>query len=74
MRQVDRLEQQRQLRQRKREIPPPDEEMEEEMERPRFAPLNHRESVFAREAEKNFGGINTAPSVFTKTAVFSDMP
>lgn len=72
MRNVDRLEQQRQMRQRKRELPPPDEETEEEMEQPRFVPLNKRKNAFDAGADRTFGGINTAPSVFAKTAVFPD--
>lgn len=72
MRNVDRLEQQRQLRQKKREIPPPDEEMEKEMQRPGFVALNQRRSRFDTAANQTFGGINTESSVFTKTAVFPD--
>lgn len=74
MRNVDRLEQHRQLRQRKQELPLLDEETEEEMASPRFVPLDRRKSVFDSGMDKTFGGINTAPSVFTKTAVFSDLP
>lgn len=72
MRNVDRLEQQRQLRQKKRELPSPDEETEEEIKMPRFVPLNKGKSAFDTGADKIFGGINTAPSVFSKTAVFRD--
>lgn len=70
MRSVDRLEQQRRLKREKRAVPPPDEETEEEMELPRFAPLNLRKDVFDGSAERTFGGVNTAPSVFDRKAVF----
>ena len=70
MRSVDRLEQQKRIRQRKRNLPPPDEEMEEELERPRFVPLNAAKSAFDHDAAQTFGGINSAPSVFDRKAVF----
>lgn len=72
MRTVERLEKQRKLRQHKRNLPPPDEETEEELERPSFVPLNQNKSMFDSGADKTFGGINTAPSIFSKTAVFHD--
>lgn len=72
MRTVERLEKQRKLRQQKRNLPQPDEEMEEELERPSFVPLNQKKSMFDSGADKTFGGINTAPSIFSKTAVFHD--
>ena len=70
MRSVDRLEQQKRIKRQKKNLPPPDEEMEEEMERPRFIPLNERKCVFDGGADKTFGGINSAPSVFDRKAVF----
>lgn len=73
MRSIDRLEQQRRLKQQKKNLPPPDEEMEEEMEFPKFRPLNQSKSAFDENLDKNFGGINTAPSIFEKTAVFSNV-
>ena len=69
MRSIDRLEQQRRMKQQqKKNLPRPDEEMEEELERPRFVPLNKAKSAFDNGADRNFGGINTAPSVFDKQA------
>ena len=64
MRSLERLEQQKQ------NVPPPDEETEEELERPRFVPLNKAKDTFDDGAVKTFGGLNTAPSVFDRTAVF----
>jgi len=68
MRSIDRLEQQRRIKQQKRNLPPPDEEMEEEMEHPKFIPLNKAKSAFDDGPGKTFGGINTAPSVFDRQA------
>lgn len=70
MRSVDRLEQQKRLKRQKQSLPPPDEELEEELAWPGFIPLNRAKSVFDAGADRNFGGINTAPSVFEKTSVF----
>lgn len=70
MRSLDRLEQQKRLKRQKKNLPPPDEEMEEELERPRFLPLNQSKTAFDRSAEKAFGGINSTPSVFDRKAVF----
>lgn len=70
MRSLDRLEQQKRLKRQKRNVPPPDEETEEELERPRFVPLNQTKNAFDDGAEKTFGGINSAPSVFDRKAVF----
>lgn len=70
MRSIDRLEQQKRIKRQKKNLPPPDEEMEEESERPRFIPLNERKSVFDGGAGKTFGGINSVPSVFDRKAVF----
>ena len=70
MRSVDRLEQQKRIKRQKRNIPPPDEETEEEMDFPQFVPLNKTKSAFDGDAGKTFGGINSAPSVFDKGAVF----
>ena len=56
---------------RARRLPPesPDE-VEVEMELPHYASLNTSKSVFDEGLEKRFGGINTAPSVFDRSAVF----
>ena len=56
---------------RARRLPPesPDE-VEVEMELPHYAPLNTSKSFFDEGLEKRFGGINTAPSVFDRSAVF----
>lgn len=72
MRSIDRLEQQRRVKQQKRNLPPPDEEIEDELELPRFVPLNQSKSAFDSGTERAFGGINTAPSVFSRTALFRD--
>ena len=72
MRSIDRLEQQRRVKQQKRNLPPPDEEIEAELELPRFVPLNQSKSTFDSGTERTFGGINTAPSVFSRTALFRD--
>ena len=68
MRSIDRLEQQRRLKQQKKNLPTPDEETEEELDYPRFVPLNKAKSAFDNGSDRNFGGINTAPSVFEKQA------
>lgn len=68
MRSVDRLEQQRRMKRQQKNLPPPDEETEEEMEFPRFIPLNKNKSAFDDGPGRNFGGINTAPSVFDRQA------
>ena len=47
-----------------------DDEVEIEMELPRHMPLNTAKSVFDKGMEKQFGGINTQPSVFDRGAVF----
>lgn len=70
MRSVDRLEQQKRLKRQKQSLPPPDEETEEELERPCFLPLNRMKTTFDSGSEKTFGGINSAPSVFDRKAVF----
>ena len=74
MRSLDRLEQQRRVKkQKQRSLPPPDEETEEEMELPRFIPLNKTKSAFDDNAGRIFGGINTAPSVFDRqTSIRTD--
>ena len=69
MRSVDRLEQQRRMKQQKQNLPLPDEETEEEMEFPKFVPLNKNKSAFDNGPDKTFGGINTAPSVFDRQTV-----
>ncbi len=69
MRSVDRLEHQRRIKKETRKsLPSPDEEMEEEMDRPDFVPLNKNRSIFENTTEKTFGGINTELSVFDKKA------
>ena len=69
MRSIERLEKQRRNEAIKRaNLPPPDEETEEELEFPAFVALNKMSSIFDDSADKKFGGINTAPSVFDKTA------
>ena len=71
MRSVDRLEQQRRMkRQRKQNLPVAEEELEEEMERPHPMFLNRNKSVFDTGAGNGQDGINTAPSVFDRQAVF----
>lgn len=70
MRSVDRLEQQKRLKRQKQNLPPPDEETEEELDRPRFVPLDRTKSAFENGTDKTFGGINTAPSVFERGTVF----
>lgn len=70
MRSIDRLEQQKRLRQQKENRPQPDWETEEEQELPRFLPLNRTKTVFDADAEHTFGGLNTTKSVFDQKAVF----
>lgn len=70
MRSLELLEQQKRVKRQKRNVPPPDEEMEEELERPRFIPLNKAKTAFDDGADRTFGGINASPSVFDKTVVF----
>lgn len=70
MRSLERLEQQKRIKRQKKDLPPPDEETEEELELPRFVPLNKAKSAFDGGADRTFGGINSAPSVFDKGAVF----
>ena len=54
----------------KQNLPQPDEETEEEMERPPLAFLNRQKSVFDNTSINGAGGINTELSVFDKKAVF----
>ena len=68
MRSLERLEQQKRLKQQKNKFPPPEEELEEELDFPRQIPLNIRKSAFDDSPAKTFGGINTAPSVFAAKA------
>lgn len=70
MRALDRLEQQKRAKQQRGKQAPADEETEEELERPWFVPLNKTLSAFDEDADKTFGGINTAPSVFDRKSVF----
>ena len=73
MRSLERLEQQKRLKRQKQNVPPPEEELEEEMEFPHLAPLNETRSIFDVSADKRFGGINTAPSVFDRqSAIHTD--
>ena len=68
MRSVERLKQQRRIKRQKNNIPPPDKETEEEMEPPKFVPLNRTQSAF--DGANGAGGLTTAPSVFDAQAVF----
>lgn len=70
MRSIDRLEQQRRMKRLKNNLPPPEEEMEQEMERPRPIFLNRNRSAFDTGTGNGQSGINTAPSVFDRQAVF----
>lgn len=65
------MEVKKQQKERIRRLPPesPDE-VEIEMDLPRYQPINTAKSAFDENVEKRFGGINTAPSVFDRTAVF----
>ena len=67
---LEQLERKKRLQQQKqRQNPPaPQEEMEEELEFPRFIPLNQAKSVFDQDDNRKFGGINTAPSLFDQQA------
>ncbi len=61
----------KQQQERRRRLTPEEpDEVEIELELPRYEPLNAAKSVFDEGLEKRFGGINTAPSVFDRTAVF----
>ena len=68
-RMIDVKKKQRDQQQRQRP-PEYDDEVEIEMELPRHMPLNTAKSVFDEGVEKQFGGINTQPSVFDRGAVF----
>lgn len=70
MRSLERLEQQKRMKRQKKNLPPPGEETEEELEFPKFVPLNKAKSAFDGGADKTFGGINSAPSVFDRGAAF----
>lgn len=71
MRSIERLEQQKRVKQQKKKNEPsPDWEMEEELEYPKFIPLNRNKTAFSGAEGGPFGGINSAPSVFHRTAVF----
>ena len=74
MRSIDRLEQQRRIKQQKKNLPTPDEEAEEEMDFPKFLPLNQSKSAFDSGPDKTFGGINTAPSIFDRKAIIRTDP
>lgn len=60
----------KQQEKRRRLEPEEPDEVEIEMELPRYEPINAAKSVFDDGLEKRFGGINTAPSVFDRSAVF----
>ena len=62
------LEQLERDKKRSRPLPNPEEEMEEELERPQFVPLNQTKSIFDDGPGRTFSGINTAPSVFARQA------
>lgn len=64
------LDKKKQQEQRRRSMPEEPDEVEIEMELPRYEPINAAKSVFDEGLEKRFGGINTAPSVFDRSAVF----
>ncbi len=68
----ERMEEQR--KKKFRQPPPRDEETEEELDHPRFIPLNIRKSVFDSEQGNRTQGINTMPSVFQRQAVFHTDP
>ena len=70
MRSIERLEQNKRLKDANRRPLPPDEEMEEELEHKPFMPFNTAASIFDEGLDKRFGGINTAPSIFDRGAVF----
>lgn len=57
-------------RDKTKNLPDPDEETEEEMQRPPLSFLNSRKSVFDASSINGAEGINTALSVFDKKAVF----
>lgn len=46
------------------------DDMDIQLERERMQALNRQKSVFDTDSGNNTPGINTAPSVFDKTAVF----
>ncbi len=64
MRTLEQLEQNKKAKRQQRRLPAPQEEMEEELDRPKFIPLNKTKSLFDSGSERTFSGINTAPSVF----------
>ena len=72
MRSIDRLEKNRRIEQqrRRRRMDEEPEDMEEELPHPPYVALDRAKSVFDRGADKRWGGINTAPSVFDRQAVF----
>jgi len=77
MRMVDRLlDEQKKKGQKKQndwKTQDPDE-VEIMMEKPIMEPINAAASVFDRGVEKAQGGINTAPSVFERKALFHVTP
>ena len=68
MRTLEQLEQSKKKRSRTLPRPAPEEELEEELERPQFIPLNKVKSIFDDGPGRTFSGINTAPSVFERQA------
>ncbi|MEG0780363.1 MAG: hypothetical protein RR426_07130 [Oscillospiraceae bacterium] len=70
------LDQRIETQNKKKNLPreDPDEEMDLELERERNFLLNRQKSIFDQAAGKREDGINTAPSIFDKTAVFHTQP
>jgi len=72
-RMIDRLAEEERKRRASRKKDPfdgDDDDVEITMEKPPFQFLNARRSVFDEGVDDRFGGINTAPSVFDRQAVF----
>lgn len=74
MRSTEGLEQNRRIAAKKHPPAPPDDEMEDELAFAPFAPLDTAVSIYDRGCGKRFGGINTAPSVFDRKALFHSKP
>ena len=68
MRALDQLEREKKRRQARQRPPEAGDEMEEELDLPRFVPLNRAKSLFDSGPQHTFGGINTALSVFDRQA------
>lgn len=72
MRSIDRLLDKKK-RERTHHPPNPEDgpdEMDITMEKPVLESLDTAKSIFDEGLERRFGGINTAPSLFDRTAVF----